>query len=44
MMSMWTTLGLITWLSSFFSSGEDLAGSMNAMNRIPFQRNVVYNI
>ena len=43
-MSMWTTLALITLLNSFLSSGEDLAGSMNTMNRIPFQWNVVYNI
>ena len=43
-MSMWTTLALIVLLNSFLSSGEDLAGSMNTMNRIPFQWNVVYNI
>ena len=43
-MSMWTTLALITLLNSFLSSGEDLAGSMNTMNRILFQWNVVYNI
>ena len=43
-MSMWTTLTLITLLNSFLSSGEDLAGSMNTMNRILFQWNVVYNI
>ena len=43
-MSMWTTLALITLLNSFSSSGEDLAGSMNTMNQIPFQYNVVYNI
>ena len=43
-MSMWTTLALIVLLNSFLSSGEDLAGSMNTMNRILFQWNVVYNI
>ena len=43
-MSMWTTLALITLLNSFSSSGKDLAGSMNTMNQIPFQYNVVYNI
>ena len=43
-MSMRTTLTLITLINSFLSSGEDLAGSMNTMNRIPFQWNVVYNI
>ena len=35
-MSIWTTLGLITLLNSFLSSGEDLAGLMNTMNRITF--------
>ena len=43
-MSMRTTLTLITLINSFLSSGEDLAGSMNTMNRILFQWNVVYNI
>ena len=43
-MSMWTTLALIVLLNSLLSSGEDLAGSLNTMNRIPFQWNVVYNI